>query len=95
MQNLINFNELNANQNLINLRMLLRTGESVTIRQAAGSGSGDTADDLAELYGAACEIQKSLNRLIESTIAFLENCSGSMREADENAAAEIAKGAGT
>ena len=95
MQNIINFNELNANQNRIALRMLLRTSESVKIRQATGSGSGDTADDLADLYSAACSIQKSLNRLIESTIAFRENCTGSMCEADQRAAAEISKGADT
>lgn len=95
MQNMIHFNELNANQNLIALRMLLRTSETVKIRQAEGSGSGDTADDLARLCSAAGALQKSLNRLIESTIAFLENCTGSMCEADQSAAAEISKGADT
>lgn len=72
MQNTVNFNGLNANQALITLGMLLRSSESVRIRQAEGSGSGDTAEDLAKLFSASGAIQKSLNQLIGSTIAFLE-----------------------
>ncbi|MCC8029211.1 MAG: hypothetical protein LIO75_05380 [Lachnospiraceae bacterium] len=89
MQSRINFNEVSAEQSLIALRMLLKTSEAVRIGQASGNGSGDTADDLAALYGTACAIRDSLNRLIESTILFVENCAGQMRKADRDAAAEL------
>lgn len=89
MQKRINFYVPGADQNLIALRVLLKANEAVRICQVTGKGSGDTADDFEALYHMACEIQKSLSRLIGSTIFFLENCSGQIQEADQSTVVEI------
>lgn len=87
----IKFGKLNSQRVLMELKVLKAMNESITIKQASGSGSGDVVDSLMELSDIVNNIHGSITLLLDGTIEFLTNYSAQMQEADNAAAKSLVK----
>ena len=88
----IKYTQIGAEKAKLQLVLLRGLNATIKVRRSEGKGSGDISNDLDTLSGAVDDIQKSLDALIQSTLAFLTNYSQQINAADAAGAHSFAEG---
>lgn len=90
----IKYTQIGAEKAKLQLVLLRGLNAAIKVRRSEGKGRGDISNDLDTLSGAVDDIQKSLDALIQSTLAFLTNYSQQINAADAAGAHSFAEGGG-
>ena len=88
----IKYTQIGAEKAKLQLVLLRGLNAAIKVRRSEGKGRGDISNDLDTLSGAVDDIQKSLDALIQSTLAFLTNYSQQINAADTAGAHSFAEG---